>query len=159
MKKMNKKGFTIVELVVVIAVIAILAAVMIPTFGGIVDKANASKALQEAKNAYTKYLIAHYDAESEVKYVKVVDEDGEETYYSVEEFALLEDVPADATGAKVWTVGECAYSCADECEECEGEGTVAHDYVEGECTECNTVCDHGETATGAVCTVCGDTKE
>lgn len=32
MRKMNKKGFTIVELVIVIAVIAILAAVLIPTF-------------------------------------------------------------------------------------------------------------------------------
>ena len=49
MKKMNKKGFTIVELVIVIAVIAILAAVMIPTFGGIIDKANKSAAEQEAK--------------------------------------------------------------------------------------------------------------
>lgn len=55
-KKMNKKGFTIVELVIVIAVIAILAAVMIPTFAGVVDKANASKALQEVKNAYTATL-------------------------------------------------------------------------------------------------------
>ena len=53
MKKLNKKGFTIVELVIVIAVIAILAAVLIPTFSGVVDKANESKALQEAKNAYT----------------------------------------------------------------------------------------------------------
>lgn len=49
MKKMNKKGFTIVELVIVIAVIAILAAVMIPTFGGIIKKANKSAAEQEAK--------------------------------------------------------------------------------------------------------------
>ena len=53
MKKLNKKGFTIVELVIVIAVIAILAAVLIPTFSGVVKKANASAALQEAKNAYT----------------------------------------------------------------------------------------------------------
>jgi type IV pilus assembly protein PilA len=53
MKQMNKKGFTIVELVIVIAVIAILAAVMIPTFSGIVDRANKSAALQEVKNAYT----------------------------------------------------------------------------------------------------------
>lgn len=30
--KKNKKGFTIVELVIVIAVIGILAAVLIPTF-------------------------------------------------------------------------------------------------------------------------------
>ena len=42
MKKMNKKGFTIVELVIVIAVIAILAGVMIPTFGGIIKTANES---------------------------------------------------------------------------------------------------------------------
>ena len=41
-KKMNKKGFTIVELVIVIAVIAILAGVMIPTFGGIIKTANES---------------------------------------------------------------------------------------------------------------------
>lgn len=51
MKKMNKKGFTIVELVIVIAVIAILAAVMIPTFSGIITKAQESAALQEAAAA------------------------------------------------------------------------------------------------------------
>lgn len=50
--KNNKKGFTIVELVIVIAVIAILAGVLIPTFAGIVGKANKSKALQEATNLY-----------------------------------------------------------------------------------------------------------
>ncbi|MBO4356346.1 MAG: prepilin-type N-terminal cleavage/methylation domain-containing protein, partial [Clostridia bacterium] len=44
----NKKGFTIVELVIVIAVIAILAAVLIPTFSGVIQRANASAALQEA---------------------------------------------------------------------------------------------------------------
>lgn len=46
--KKSKKGFTIVELVIVIAVIGILAAVLIPTFGGVIDKANKSAALQEA---------------------------------------------------------------------------------------------------------------
>ena len=56
MKKMNRKGFTIVELVIVIAVIAILAAVLIPTFSGIVDKAKESAALQEVLNAYKAQL-------------------------------------------------------------------------------------------------------
>ena len=53
MKKTNKKGFTIVELVIVIAVIAILAAVLIPTFTSISNKAKESAALQDARNAYT----------------------------------------------------------------------------------------------------------
>ena len=52
MKKSNKKGFTIVELVIVIAVIAILAAVMIPTFSGVIDKANQSAVLQVATSLY-----------------------------------------------------------------------------------------------------------
>lgn len=50
MKKTNKKGFTLVELVIVIAVIAILAGVMIATFSNVVAKANASADLQEIKS-------------------------------------------------------------------------------------------------------------
>ena len=53
MKKLNKKGFTIVELVIVIAVIAILAGVLIPTFAAVVEKANKSSAEQQARNFYT----------------------------------------------------------------------------------------------------------
>ena len=56
MKRNNKKGFTIVELVIVIAVIAILSAVLIPTFGGIVDKAQNSARDQEARNALSEYI-------------------------------------------------------------------------------------------------------
>ena len=60
MRKSNKKGFTIVELVIVIAVIAILSAVLIPTFGGITQKAQDSARDQEARNLYTEYL-ANWD--------------------------------------------------------------------------------------------------
>lgn len=48
----NKKGFTIVELVIVIAVIAILAGVMIPTFSNVIEKADASARNQIAASAY-----------------------------------------------------------------------------------------------------------
>lgn len=52
MKHTNKKkGFTLVELVIVIAVIAILAGVMIATFSNVVDKANKSADLQEVKSS------------------------------------------------------------------------------------------------------------
>lgn len=56
MKNTKKRGFTIVELVIVIAVIAILASVLIPTFANVVNAAKESKNLQEARNAYTDSL-------------------------------------------------------------------------------------------------------
>ena len=57
MKKLNKKGFTIVELVIVIAVIAILAAVLIPTFSDVVAKANKVAIDETLSGAYTMYTI------------------------------------------------------------------------------------------------------
>lgn len=53
MKRSNKKGFTIVELVIVIAVIAILAAVLIPTFANLIKKANLSSDEVAVRNMNT----------------------------------------------------------------------------------------------------------
>ena len=53
MKRSTKKGFTIVELVIVIAIIAILAAVLIPTFASLIQKANVSKDTQLVRNLNT----------------------------------------------------------------------------------------------------------
>lgn len=67
MKKFtNKKGFTIVELVIVIAVIAILAAVLIPTFSSVIEKANLSSAQQKARNALTVVIAETTTAEATV---------------------------------------------------------------------------------------------
>ena len=56
MRKMNKKGFTIVELVIVIAVIAILSAVLIPTFSGVVANAETQAIISDAKAEYQQYV-------------------------------------------------------------------------------------------------------
>ena len=50
MAKKLRRAFTIVELVIVIAVIAILAAVLIPTFTSLIDKANQSADTSNVKN-------------------------------------------------------------------------------------------------------------
>ena len=99
----NKKGFTIVELVIVIAVIAILAGVLIPTFTSIVDKANESSALQEAKNTYNLYLQTVDPASGDAillnVFIKLDAKYGPNTFMKVEDGALL---------SKIWTDSERA---------------------------------------------------
>ena len=51
----EKRGFTIVELVIVIAVIAILAAVLIPVFSGIVSNSQEKARQMNLRNAYVEY--------------------------------------------------------------------------------------------------------
>ena len=51
-----KKGFTLVELIIVIAVIGVLAAILIPTFSNVIEKANQKSAFSDAKNALSIYI-------------------------------------------------------------------------------------------------------
>ena len=53
----RQKGFTTVELVIVIAVIAILATVLVPTFSNLITQAEEAAALQEASSILKSYFI------------------------------------------------------------------------------------------------------
>lgn len=45
----DKKGFTLVELIVVLVILAILAALLIPTLTGYIDKANEKKVIAQTR--------------------------------------------------------------------------------------------------------------
>ena len=49
----NRKGFTLIELIVVIAILGILAAVLIPRFTGFQERARQTQALVDAKQVVT----------------------------------------------------------------------------------------------------------
>ena len=52
-KKLNKKGFSLIELIIVIAIMAILAAIIVPTVINKVQEANESAAQTEVSNIAT----------------------------------------------------------------------------------------------------------
>ena len=72
----NRKGFTIVELVIVIAIIAILAAVLIPTFASLIQKANISKDTQVIRNLNTAIATATEKPETMRDALKIAAEAG-----------------------------------------------------------------------------------
>ena len=64
MFKKAKKGFTIVELVIVIAVIGILSAILIPTFANLTTQANQTALRSNLANAYSLYASEAADQET-----------------------------------------------------------------------------------------------
>ncbi len=59
MKKTNKKGFTLAELLIVIAIIAVLIAIAIPTFSGALRNAKLQTDHANIRNAYAMVMAAN----------------------------------------------------------------------------------------------------
>ena len=70
-KKLNKKGFTLAELLIVVAIIAVLAAIAIPVFGAQLNKAKHNANVANVRAAYAEVLstamINDTDASGSVK--------------------------------------------------------------------------------------------
>ncbi|MBE9539837.1 MAG: prepilin-type N-terminal cleavage/methylation domain-containing protein, partial [Proteobacteria bacterium] len=61
-QKKSQQGFTLIELMIVIAIIGILAAIALPAYQDYTVRAKMSEpiaALSEAKTAYTEYFSAN----------------------------------------------------------------------------------------------------
>ena len=56
-KLLNKKGFTLIELIVVIAILAILAMILIPSLTGYIKAATDSKNQANARSEYSRVLL------------------------------------------------------------------------------------------------------
>lgn len=66
-RKKSKKGFTLIELIVVLAILVVLAAIALPTFNGLIDESRQEVAHANARTVYTAavaYLALHPDATS-----------------------------------------------------------------------------------------------
>ncbi len=62
MKKMNKKGFTLAELLIVVAIIAVLVAIAVPVFTAQLEKSREATDIANVRSAYAQ-VVATYLAD------------------------------------------------------------------------------------------------
>ena len=90
LKKMNKKGFTLAELLIVVAIIAVLVAISIPIFSSQLEKAKEATDMANIRSAYAE-VVAAYLGDSK-RHVSSVTLKSDTTNYKSDENAEIAGV-------------------------------------------------------------------
>ena len=64
--KKNKKGFTLMEMLIVVAIIVILIAIMIPTFNGQLEKTREAADAANIRAKYSELMVNYLNAEGDL---------------------------------------------------------------------------------------------
>ena len=114
MKKTNKKGFTLAELLIVIAIIAVLIAIAIPTFSGALRNAKLQTDHANIRSAYAMVMTANMMNGIDLSggTGELTAPEADKTYYFQKDGTLVED---DSTNAyKLQVTPKAASSGASE---------------------------------------------
>lgn len=115
LKKMNKKGFTLAELLIVVAIIAVLVAISIPIFSAQLEKAKEATDMANIRSAYAE-VIANYLGDSTKGYEISVNLKSDTTNYE-------SDKNAEIAGVKYETILKKASPCVVKIDE-KGKVTI-----------------------------------
>lgn len=115
LKKMNKKGFTLAELLIVVAIIAVLVAISIPIFSAQLEKAKEATDMANIRSAYAE-VVAAYLGDSTKGYTISVDLKSSTDDY-------VSDKNAEIAGVKYETILKNASPCVVKIDE-KGKVTI-----------------------------------
>ena len=107
MKKTNKKGFTLAELLVVVAIIAVLVAIAIPIFSSQLEKAREATDAANLRAAYAEVSADAVLNDASSKKVITVDQKQTQAGWQTTEVKLpfeLKKDPANKASTAYWTV-------------------------------------------------------
>ncbi len=124
--KKNQKGFTLVELIVVLVILAILAAILVPALLGYIDRAKGSQLLlngksvltaaqAEASNCYgiansTQTIDDFFGASADAKYMQSVKDTADTPTGSGAAFTMkAAKAVASKANHDAWTVDKVVY--------------------------------------------------
>ena len=100
-KKLNKKGFTLAELLIVVAIIAVLVVVSVPIFSSKLEKAREAADvanMRAAKAAAASMYLGDSEADFTISY-----------YYDAEKGVLSKEIPAKGYGQGTSSNGGITY--------------------------------------------------
>ena len=95
-KLKNKKGFTMVELIVVLVILAILAALLVPALTGYIDKANQEKVIAECRSVV---MAAQTTASEYYGLGKASELTGSNNQDAIDQINKLAEVPMTTNGS------------------------------------------------------------
>lgn len=115
MRKNNKKGFTLAELLIVIAIIAILIAIAIPAFSASLRSAGLATDHSNIRSAYAIYRTAEMLGTIDIDATTTDTPDGNAWYWLKQDGTIEKTTDATQPASGLYLLKEGAKSGAEEC--------------------------------------------
>ena len=93
--KQNKKGFTLAELLIVVAIIGVLVAIAIPVFSGQLGKAKQATIEANLRSAYAEGIANYLSTDEKVKSFTYGDLTYTFTYAADDDITATVTIPSD----------------------------------------------------------------